>query len=59
MCIWRVSDDPTLLSVTTEVSVEDMSVAVIRGRELAQEAITFADFDAEVEDVEAEELDED
>jgi hypothetical protein len=59
VCIWRDSEDPTLLSVTIEVLAEDMSVAVLRGRELAQEAIAFADFDAEVEDVGAEALNED
>ena len=54
ICICRDNTDTALLIVTTEVSAEEIATALAVGRELGQEVLTFVDFDAHVEGVEAE-----
>jgi hypothetical protein len=54
LCIWRDQYVATLLHVTTEVEADEMKTALAVGRELAQEVIAFVDFDAHLEEVEAE-----
>jgi hypothetical protein len=54
LCIWRDQYDTALLNVRTEVEAEEMETALAVGSELAREVLAFVDFDAHLQDVEAE-----